>query len=186
MFRDYLPHIVGTEAMRRQLGRYPGYDANVDPSVSSVFATAAYRFAHLAIQPVLSRLNDNYREDPQFPNVPLFKAFFTPWRVIFEGELRSVERLVWRSAGLRLESFRLPTGGIDPLLRGLVGRPAKLNTQDHMMVNALREKLFQFVQQVSLDLASLNMQRGRDHALPGKTRTRPPSRDRVIFLKCRC
>ncbi|TNM91909.1 hypothetical protein fugu_018921 [Takifugu bimaculatus] len=142
VFRDYLPHIVGTEAMRRQLGRYPGYNPKVDPSIANVFATAAYRFAHLAIQPVLSRLDANYREDTQFPSVPLFKAFSTPWRIIFEG-------------------------GIDSLLRGLVGRPAKLGTQDHMMVNALREKLFVFVEHVALDLGSLNMQRGRDHALPG-------------------
>lgn len=55
------------------------------------------------------------------------------------------------------------------MLRGLIGRPAKLNTQDHMLVDALRERLFQFVQHVALDLGSLNMQRGRDHALPGKT-----------------
>ncbi|XP_054613467.1 eosinophil peroxidase [Dunckerocampus dactyliophorus] len=142
VFRDYLPHIVGDDAMRRQLGPYPGYDPNVDPRIANVFATAAYRFAHLAIQPVLARLGPNYREDRQFPSVPLFKAFFTPWRIIFEG-------------------------GIDSLLRGLVGRPAKLNTQDHMMVDALRERLFQFVQHLALDLGSLNMQRGRDHGLPG-------------------
>ncbi|KAM4719236.1 uncharacterized protein FYW61_015078 [Anableps anableps] len=99
-------------------------------------------FAHLAIQPVLFRLDANYREHPRFPSVPLFKAFLTPWRVIFEG-------------------------GVDPLLRGLLGRPAKLNTQDHMMVDALRERLFQFVQHLALDLGSLNMQWGRDHGLPG-------------------
>ncbi|XP_013859259.1 eosinophil peroxidase [Austrofundulus limnaeus] len=142
VFRDYLPHIVGDEAMRRQLGPYPGYNPDVDPSIANVFATAAYRFAHLAIQPVLSRLDENYREHSRFPSVPLFKAFFTPWRIIFEG-------------------------GIDPVLRGLVGRPAKLNTQDHMMVDAIRDRLFQFVQHLALDLASLNMQRSRDHGLPG-------------------
>ncbi|XP_037609751.1 eosinophil peroxidase-like isoform X5 [Sebastes umbrosus] len=142
VFRDYLPHIVGDVAMRTQLGRYPGYDASVDPSISNVFATAAYRFAHLAIQPVLSRLDANYRENANFPNVPLFKAFFAPWRIIFEG-------------------------GIDSLLRGLVGRPAKLNTQDNMMVDAVRERLFQFVMHLALDLGSLNMARGRDHGLPG-------------------
>ncbi|XP_028457268.1 eosinophil peroxidase [Perca flavescens] len=142
VFRDYLPHIVGPDAMRRQLGQYPGYNPNVDPSIANVFATAAYRFAHLAIQPFLGRLDANYREDPQFPSVPLFKAFFTPWRIIFEG-------------------------GIDPVLRGLIGRPAKLNTQDHMMVDALRERLFQFVMHLALDLGSLNMERGRDHGLAG-------------------
>ncbi|KAK6305404.1 hypothetical protein J4Q44_G00241840 [Coregonus suidteri] len=142
VFRDYLPHIVGPDIMARQLGRYPGYNENVDPSIANVFATAAYRFAHLAIQPMLSRLDSNYRENTMFPSVPLFKAFFTPWRLVFEG-------------------------GIDPLIRGLVGRPAKLNTQDHMLVDAVRERLFQFVEHLALDLGSLNMQRGRDHGLPG-------------------
>ncbi|KAM9820149.1 eosinophil peroxidase [Neosynchiropus ocellatus] len=142
VFRDYLPHIVGNVAMRRQLGRYPGYDPTVNPTISNVFATAAYRFAHLAIQPMLSRLDQDYREHPRFPNVPLFMAFFTPWRIVFEG-------------------------GVDPVIRGLIGSPAKLNTQDHMLVEALRNKLFQFVQHITLDLGSLNMQRGRDHGLPG-------------------
>lgn len=58
------------------------------------------------------------------------------------------------------------------MLRGLIGSPAKLNTQDHMLVDALRERLFQFVQHVALDLGSLNMQRGRDHALPGEACSR--------------
>ncbi|XP_068191410.1 eosinophil peroxidase [Antennarius striatus] len=142
VLRDYLPHIVGDEAIRTKLGRYPGYNPNVDASITNVFATAAYRFAHLAIQPNLFRLNANYAEHPKFPSVPLFKAFFAPWRVVFEG-------------------------GIDPLLRGLIGRPAKLNTQSNMMVEALRDRLFQFVERIAQDLGSLNMQRGRDHGLPG-------------------
>lgn len=35
------------------------------------------------------------------------------------------------------------------------------------MVDALRERLFQFVQHLALDLGSLNMARGREHGLPG-------------------
>ena len=65
------------------------------------------------------------------------------------------------------QPFSPPAGGADPLIRGLVGRPAKLNTQDHMMVDALREKLFKFTSRLALDLGSLNLQRGRDHGLPG-------------------
>ena len=61
----------------------------------------------------------------------------------------------------------LLVGGIDPVIRGLVGRQAKLNTQDHMMIDALRERLFELLDHVALDLAALNMQRGRDHGLPG-------------------
>lgn len=97
MFRDYLPHIVGDDAMRDVLGRYPGYNADVDPTIANVFATAAYRFAHLAIQPFIPRLDQNFRENSQFPSVPLFKAFFTPWRIVFEGELRN-----WRNISIIL------------------------------------------------------------------------------------
>lgn len=87
VFKDYLPHIVGTDAMNKQLGKYPGYNPNIDPTISNVFATAAYRFAHATIQPVIFRLDENFQENRQFPTVPLYEAFFTPWRIIFEGEL---------------------------------------------------------------------------------------------------
>lgn len=59
------------------------------------------------------------------------------------------------------------SGGLDPILRGLVGRQAKLNTQDRMMNEELRDRLFKFSARLALDLAALNMQRGRDHGLPG-------------------
>lgn len=72
-----------------------------------------------------------------------------------------------RSRNISLTFLFISSGGIDPLLRGLVGRPAKLNTQDHMMIDALRERLFQFVMHLALDLGSLNMERGRDHGLAG-------------------
>ena len=61
----------------------------------------------------------------------------------------------------------LVTGGIDPVIRGLVGRPAKLGVQEHLMVDAVRDRLFEFVSHMAQDLASLNMQRGRDHGVPG-------------------
>ncbi|KAJ8286765.1 hypothetical protein GJAV_G00043040 [Gymnothorax javanicus] len=142
IYRDYLKAIVGPDSFNRFLNKYPGYDENVDPAMSNVFATAAYRFAHLTVQPLIFRLNENYNDHKQFPSVPLHMAFSAPWRVVFEG-------------------------GIDPLIRGLVGRPAKLNVRDHMMVEALRNRLFEFTSRIALDLGALNMQRGRDHGIPG-------------------
>uniref|UniRef100_A0A8C6WKE0 Uncharacterized protein n=1 Tax=Neogobius melanostomus TaxID=47308 RepID=A0A8C6WKE0_9GOBI len=141
-YRDYLGFIVGPDAMAKRLSVYPGYDSEVNPGISNVFATAALRFGHLTIQPYVFRLDKNYEEHPDYPSPLLHKAFFAPWRVVFEG-------------------------GVDPILRGLIGRPAKLNTQEHMAPDEIREKLFKFSEDLALDLASLNMQRGRDHGLPG-------------------
>ncbi|XP_028434696.1 eosinophil peroxidase-like isoform X2 [Perca flavescens] len=146
-FRDYLLHIVGPDILSKQLSTYPGYDKNVDPSISNVFATAAYRFAHLMIQPFVFRLDEQYKEHPKFPSPLLHKSFFAPWRIVFEG-------------------------GVDPIIRGLVGRQAKLNTQNHMMTDELRDRLFKFFAKLAMDLASLNMQRGRDHGLPGYNKWR--------------
>ncbi|KAM6943998.1 eosinophil peroxidase-like [Lycodopsis pacificus] len=146
-FRDYLGHIVGPDFIASHLSTYPGYDEDVDPSIANVFATAAYRFAHLMVQPKMFRLNEMYEEHPVYPSPLLHKAFFTPWRIVFEG-------------------------GVDPIIRGLVGRPAKLNTQDHMMSDELRDRLFKFTSDLALDLAALNMQRGRDHGLPGYNKWR--------------
>ncbi|XP_074495897.1 eosinophil peroxidase-like [Sebastes fasciatus] len=146
-FRDFLPLIVGPDSTAKWLSTYPGYDEKVDPSISNVFATAAYRFGHLMLQPFIFRLNEQYQESTEHPSPLLHKSLFTPWRIVFEG-------------------------GIDLFVRGLIGRQAKLNTQSHMMSDELREKLFQFTSKLGLDLASLNMQRGRDHGLPGYNKWR--------------
>ncbi|XP_053180992.1 eosinophil peroxidase-like [Scomber japonicus] len=146
-YRDYLLHIVGPDFIASQLSTYPGYNETLDSSISNVFATAAYRFAHLMVQPLMFRLDEKYREHRDYPSPMLHKAFFAPWRIIFEG-------------------------GLDPILRGLVGRQAKLNTQDHMMNEDLRDRLFKFSTELALDLAALNLQRGRDHGLPGYNKWR--------------
>ncbi|XP_043967724.1 eosinophil peroxidase-like [Gambusia affinis] len=146
-YRDYLLHIVGPEAISKKLSTYPGYDEKIDPSIANVFATAAYRFAHLMVQPFIFRLDENYQDHPKYPTQLIHRTMFAPWRIVFEG-------------------------GLDPILRGLIGRPAKLNTQDRMLTDELRDRLFNFSVALALDLGSLNLQRGRDHGLPGYNRWR--------------
>lgn len=68
----------------------------------------------------------------------------------------------------------LAPGGIDPILRGLMATPAKLNRQNQIAVDEIRERLFEQVMRIGLDLPALNMQRSRDHGLPGEGAARAP------------
>ncbi|KAF6321863.1 thyroid peroxidase [Rhinolophus ferrumequinum] len=140
--RDYVPRVLGPEAVRQHVGPYQGYDAAVDPTVSNVFSTAAFRFGHATVHPLVRRLDARFQEHPDLPQLPLQDTFFSPWRLLKEG-------------------------GLDPLVRGLLARPAKLQVQDQLMNDELTERLFVLSSSGTFDLASLNLQRGRDHGLPG-------------------
>ncbi|XP_056419039.1 thyroid peroxidase [Hyla sarda] len=140
--RDYIPKILGPSAFQNYVGIYQGYDENVNPSISNIFSTAAFRFGHATIPPVVHRLDSEYREHPRYPSLLMNEVFFRPWRIIKEG-------------------------GLDPLIRGMLGKPAKLQTQQELMNEELTQKLLVLSNNGSMDLASLNLQRGRDHGLPG-------------------
>lgn len=56
---------------------------------------------------------------------------------------------------------------MDPLLRGMLADHSKLMKPNQMMVEELQERLFEQLELIGLDLAALNLQRGRDHGLPG-------------------
>ncbi|XP_019638523.1 PREDICTED: thyroid peroxidase-like isoform X1 [Branchiostoma belcheri] len=138
-FAEYLPKILGPRGMD-QMGDYTGYDPNVNPSTRNEFATAAFRFGHAAIGEFMRRFDENY-EEAAIGNVALHDAFFSPWRVMRES-------------------------GIDPVVRGLIGGFAKLVTPTQVMHEELSQNLFALRNQIALDLASLNTQRGRDHGIP--------------------
>ncbi|KAM6149578.1 thyroid peroxidase [Erethizon dorsatum] len=140
--RDYVPRILGPDAFQQYVGPYEGYDSTVNPTVSNVFSTAAFRFGHATIHPLARRLDATFEDHPDLPPLLLGDAFFSPWRLIQEG-------------------------GVDPILRGLLTRPAKLQVSEQLMNEELTERLFVLSTPGSLDLASLNLQRGRDHGLPG-------------------
>ncbi|XP_042356758.1 thyroid peroxidase [Plectropomus leopardus] len=140
--RDYVPKIIGQEAFDYYIGPYEGYDPTTDPSASNVFATAAFRFGHATISPVLRRLNESFQKHEHFPHLRMLNTFFSPWRVVKEG-------------------------GIEPILRGTFGTAAAAVSADRLLTDEITERLVIFNVTEHMDLASLNLQRGRDHALPG-------------------
>uniref|UniRef100_A0A673ZTY0 Eosinophil peroxidase-like n=1 Tax=Salmo trutta TaxID=8032 RepID=A0A673ZTY0_SALTR len=138
----YLPRVLGETPTSLLMPPYRGYDPEIDPSIANVFSAAAFRFAHVTVQPMVARLGPGYSLAPQHPPLPLHHSLFASWRVVQEG-------------------------GIDPVLRGLLLSPAKLQMPGQMMVEELTERLFQAQGGMPLDLGALNLQRGRDHGLPG-------------------
>ncbi|MGH0169230.1 UNVERIFIED_CONTAM: hypothetical protein FKN15_056178 [Acipenser sinensis] len=157
--RDYVPKIIGIGAFHHYIGPYGGYDPSINPTVSNVFSTAAFRFGHATIPPVLQRLHHKFQEHKNLSSLSLHEAFFSPWRLIKEG-------------------------GLDPVIRGLLSKPATLLTPDHIMSKELTEKLFVLSNPGALDLASLNLQRGRDHGLPVGTCNSPPRIKNGNFVLC--
>ena len=117
---------------------YNGYNPNVDASVSNLFSGAVFRLGHSMLSGTLLRLDANGNEIAA-GHLPLRNAFFAPSSIIDEG-------------------------GIEPLLRGLALQTCQ--QIDVQVVDDVRNFLFGPPGAGGFDLASLNMQRGRDHGLP--------------------
>jgi len=132
-YREFLPVLLGPAA----LPPYRGYKAEVDPTISNEFATAAYRLGHSLLSPTLLRL-DAQKLEIAAGNLSLADSFFQPQHITQDG--------------------------IDVIMRGLTnGRAQEL---DEWIIDDVRNFLFGAPGAGGLDLASLNIQRGRDHGLP--------------------
>lgn len=114
---------------------YRGYNANVNPGIANEFSTAIFRLGHTLLGDDVEFLDNNGNEVAD--EVPLSEAFFNPTLVT--------------------------ANGISPILKYLASDPA--SELDSTIVNSVRNFLFGPPGAGGLDLASLNIQRGRDHGL---------------------
>lgn len=114
---------------------YRGYQADVNPGIANEFSTAAFRFGHSMLGNDIEFLDNDGEEI--FEAMELRDSFFNPV-VLYETD-------------------------IDPLLKYLASDNAQ--EIDPIVVDDVRNFLFGEPGQGSFDLASLNIQRGRDHGL---------------------
>jgi hypothetical protein len=115
---------------------YAGYDDGVDASIANEFATAAYRVGHTMLSETIRRV-DATGATIAAGDLPLRDAFFAPHEVIDHG--------------------------VDPIFRGLASQPAQ--EIDCLVIDDVRNFLFGPPGAGGFDLASLNLQRGRDHGI---------------------
>ncbi len=137
----YIQSIVYNEwlpAMQIDLAPYSGYNADINPSISLEFSTAAIRFSSSLIGDTLLRL-DNEGETMLQGHMSYENAFYNPVSII-------------------------TTQGIEPFLLGMASN--KQQYMDIQLVDAVRNYGYQNSGNASIDVATTNIIRGREVGLP--------------------
>ncbi len=116
---------------------YRGYQPGVNAGIATEFSTAAFRIGHTLINDDVEFLDNNGEEIAD--GLPLAYAFFNP---------------------LPIKAL-----GPDSVLKYLATDNAQ--EVDTQLVDGLRNFLFGPPGAGGLDLAAMNLQRGRDHGIPG-------------------
>lgn len=145
-YTEFLPRVLGWDHLNKfslnlpSSGYFDGYDSNCDPAIFNEFAAAVFRFGHSLIRPAFERLGRNFRmaEEP----VKLRKSFFN-------------------------SDMLYGPGTIDNMLRGLL--TTSIETLDNSITQEVTNHLFEDSKKPfsGMDLISLNLQRARDHGIPG-------------------
>jgi len=120
------------------------YDNAVDPSMTTEFATAAFRFGHSMIQGLVERFNTD--------NSGLFDTYLLHDVFFVSDNLKTIST-----------SGQL---GMEQIIMGLITQPAQ--SMDKEMTEEITNLLFAGAgADFGGDLMARNIQRGRDHGIPG-------------------
>jgi len=137
-YNEFLPILLGPNFTPDP---WVAYDPSIKAQIANEFSTEAYRYGHDAISSEVERFNQDGSEFIDANNIghlSLVQAFFNPnW---------------------------LKEDGINEILLGVSLSPGE--KIDHLMIDELRNLLFGPPGSPGLDLAALDIQRGRDHGTP--------------------
>jgi len=143
IFKEWLPIIIGNTFMKsyglfpREAGFSTDYSDSFDPRINNEFSGAAFRFGHSMVPSSFSSKSRSRSETV----LQMSEQFFKP-------------------ATLKSKGF------VDGLLRGMAEQGSQL--WDSSFVEDLRNHMFESSKgRGGLDLVAVNIQRGRDHGLPG-------------------
>ncbi len=117
-----------------------GFDVTIDPSIVAEFAHVVYRFGHSMLTESIDRFDPNFNPD----HIGLIEGFLNPLQ--FEN-----------NGGNAVEDADISAGAI---IRGMTRQAG--NEIDEFVTNALRNNLLG----LPLDLATINLARGRDTGVP--------------------
>ncbi|XP_065359747.1 uncharacterized protein LOC135953697 [Calliphora vicina] len=150
-YREFLPIVLGREVVKLfdlellTSGYYEGYDPKTNPAVANAFSAAAFRFGHSLVQ-------NSYMRCDRFHNV--INNNVSLHEEFQRGDIGSV-------------------GSLHRLIRGMATQRAL--KRDEFITPELTNHLFQTPGfPFGLDLAAINIQRGRDHGIPPYTHWRVP------------
>ncbi len=131
-------------AMGVHVPDYAGYDATQNPNIFNVFSASAFRLGHTLLNSNIQRMDNEGNMIPQ-GDIGLLSAFFNPLEFI-DG------------------------GGMDPLFKGMA---AKIQQEmDAKVIDDVRNFLFGPPGAGGLDLAAININRGRERGIPDFNKVR--------------
>ena len=124
-------------ALGVELPSYNGYKSTVNPQIFNEFSTAAFRMGHTLINSTILRM-DNKGKETKEGNISLRDAYFNPYVIEFAG-------------------------GIDAYFKGMATQVQQ--EFDCKVIDDVRNFLFGFPGEGGLDLAAININRGRERGI---------------------
>ena len=158
VYSEFLPIVLGEDKMKEfkltlpQPGSCTEYYKNVDASITNDFSSFAYRFGHSLIPNSFSK-KSNLPLDTESNFCPLKDNFFKIEDCVVGQDLRAN---AWKSIIMRMTAIQSPA------------MDAKMQeSATNFLFCTLLPKGCSLTQGFGLDLASMNIQRGRDNGIPG-------------------